>query len=109
MKLYEQLTYEQRCQIEALKKSGISQQVIATLLEVNQSSISRELSRNTGSRGYHHNQAHHKSVDRRQETVKSHKMTAQLIDEIEDKLLLKWSPEQISGWLLVNQSTCSRR
>jgi IS30 family transposase len=106
METYKQLTYAQRCQIEVLKKSGISQQAIAALIGVNQSSVSRELSRNTGLRGYRHNQAQRKAVERRQETVKPHKMTAQLIDEIDDKLLLKWSPEQISGWLLVNQNIC---
>ena len=104
MKSHKQLTYEQRCQIEALKKSGISQQAIATLIGVNQSTVSRELSRNTGLRGYRHNQAQRKSIERRQNTVKPHKMTPELIDEIDDKLLLKWSPEQISGWLLVNQN-----
>lgn len=103
MRTYKQLTYEQRCQIEVLKKSGISQQAIATLIGINQSSVSRELSRNTGLRGYRQNQAHRKSVERRQATAKPHKMTPILIDEIEDKLLLKWSPEQISGWLLMNQ------
>ena len=35
---------------------------------------------------------------------KPHKMTAQLIDEIDDKLYLKWGSEQISGWLLVEQN-----
>lgn len=104
MKAYKQLTYEQRCQIEALKKSGISQKAIAAVVGVNQCSISRELSRNTGQRGYRHKQAHHKTVERRQEVVKRRKMTAQLIDEIEDKLLLKWSPEQISGWLRINRN-----
>ena len=104
MRTYKQLTYEQRCQIEALKKSGISQQCIATLICVSQSSISRELSRNTGERGYRHQQAQRKSVERRQATAKPHKMTAELIDEIEDKLLIRWSPEQVSGWLLLNQN-----
>lgn len=106
MRTYKQLTYEQRCQIEALKKSGISQQAIAALITVSQSSVSRELSRNTGLRGYRHDQAHRNSIERRQATAKPHKMTAELIDEIEDKLFLKWSPEQISGWLLMNQDTC---
>jgi transposase, IS30 family len=97
MRTYKQLTYEQRCQIEALKKSGISQQAIATLIGVSQPSVSRELARNTGERGYRHNQAQQKSIERRQTTVNPHKMTAELIDEIEDKLWQKWSPEQISG------------
>jgi transposase, IS30 family len=106
MRTYKQLTYEQRCQIEALKKSGISQQAIAKLIGVSQSSVSRELSRNTGLRGYRHDQAQRKSIERRQATAKLHKMTAPLIDEINDKLFLKWSPEQISGWLLVNKRVC---
>lgn len=106
MRTYKQLTYEQRCQIEALKKSGISQQAIAALIHVSQSSVSRELSRNVGGRGYRHKQAHQKMVERRQASIKPHKMSAKLIDEIEDKLFLKWSPEQISGWLLVNEDTC---
>jgi transposase, IS30 family len=106
MRTYKQLTYEQRCQIEALKKSGISQQAIAALITVSQSSVSRELSRNSGLRGYRHHQAHQKMITRRQATARPHKMTAQLMDEIDDKLFLKWSPEQISGWLLVEQDIC---
>ncbi|WP_201294528.1 helix-turn-helix domain-containing protein [Colwellia sp. 20A7] len=53
MKTYKQLTYEERRQIYALNKSAISQNKIAALLSVSQSTISRELSRNTGSRGHH--------------------------------------------------------
>jgi IS30 family transposase len=106
MRTYKQLTYEQRCQIEALKKSGISQQAIAGIIGVSQSSVSRELSRNTGLRGYRHGQAHRASLERRQATAKPYKMTAELIDEIDDKLYSKWSPEQISGWLLVEKEIC---
>lgn len=106
MGTYKQLTYEQRCQIEALKKSGISQQAIAANISVSQSSVSRELSRNTGLRGYRHDQAHRISIERRQAIAKPYKMKAELIDEIADKLYLKWSPEQISGWLLVEQEIC---
>jgi IS30 family transposase len=105
MSTYQQLTYEQRCQIEALKKSGFSQQAIADVIEVAQSTISRELSRNTGERGYRHIQAQRKTVDRRQATAKPHKMTAELIDKVEDKIYEKWSPEQISGWLDVEEAT----
>ena len=105
MRTYKQLTYEQRCQIEVLKKSGITQQRMADLIGVSQSSISRELSRNTGLRGYRQAQAQRQTLERRQATVKRHKMTAVLIDEIEDKLFIKWSPEHISGWLLANQDT----
>lgn len=105
MGTYKQLTYEQRCQIEALNRSGITQEAIADLLGKSQSCISREISRNSGLRGYRHKQAQSKAEERRRATAKPHKMNAELIDEIEDKLWLKWSPEQISGWLKLNQVT----
>ncbi|WP_139015434.1 helix-turn-helix domain-containing protein, partial [Pseudoalteromonas sp. TB64] len=54
MRHYKQLTYAQRCQIAVLKKSGFTQQTIAELTNLSQSTISRELSRNTGKRGYRH-------------------------------------------------------
>ena len=54
---YQQLTYEQRCQISALKKRGCSQREIAETVGTSQSTVSRELARNTGNRGYRHRQA----------------------------------------------------
>ena len=39
---------------EALKKNGISQQVIAAIISVSQSSVLKELSRNTELLGYRH-------------------------------------------------------
>lgn len=100
MNSYKQLTYEQRCQIYILKKSGMSQQAIADTIGVSQSAISRELKRNTGERGYRHHQAQQKSDERRAEAAKAIKMTPDMIQLIESKLREKWSPEQISGWLL---------
>ncbi|MFA7554751.1 MAG: IS30 family transposase, partial [Spongiibacteraceae bacterium] len=70
---------------------------------VSQSTVSRELSRNKGDRGYRHKQAQEKMVQRRREAVKPTKMTPALIAEIELKLRIEWSPEQISGWLLVGK------
>ena len=46
------MTYEQRCQIFALNKTGMSQNKIAKQLNVSQSTVSRDFSRNTGKRGY---------------------------------------------------------
>ncbi|MDP1931955.1 MAG: IS30 family transposase [Gammaproteobacteria bacterium] len=97
---YKQLTYEQRCQIEVLKRSGFSQQQVADALGVNQSSISRELCRNRGERGYRHKQAHGKAVARRVAAVVATKMKPTLINQIVRKVREHWSPEQISGWLL---------
>src|SRR5690606_25855133 len=98
---YNQLAYEQRCQISALIKSGMSQREIASNIGTSQSTVSRELARNTGDRGYRHKQAHEKAVKRRRATAKPTKMTLLMKAIIDDKLRLEWSPEQISGWLLV--------
>lgn len=99
MKTYKQLTYEQRCQIYALKKIGRSQTAIAELLKVTQPTISRELKRNTGLKGYRYQQAQRLTEQRRKLAIKSMKMTSSMIQTIETKLVEKWSPEQISGWL----------
>ena len=82
----------------------MSQSEMARIIGVKQPTISRELSRNKGFRGYRHKQAHQQALKRREEKRKWHKMTKELIDEIEDKLYEKWSPEQISGWLLQEQA-----
>lgn len=100
MSNYKQLTYEQRCQIEVLKKSRMTQQEIADAVETSQSTISRELKRNRGQRGYRHKQAQRKTDDRRYSAAKAVKMDDLVIERVELKLREKWSPEQISGWLL---------
>lgn len=99
MSNYKQLTYEQRCQIEVLKKSGMSQQAIADTVGTSQSTISRELKRNTGQRGYRHRQAQGKAEARHHNSAKAAKMTESMIEAVEQRLAEKWSPEQISGWL----------
>ena len=103
MKTNKQLTYEQRCQISVLKESGMIQQHIASIINVDQSTISRELRRNTGQRGYRHKQAQPMSADRRFGATKFLKMTPGMINLIESKLREKLSPEQISGWLLAER------
>ncbi len=54
---YTQLTQEQRYQIYALRKAGFNQSLIAAELAVHKSTITRELKRNTGQRGYRPQQA----------------------------------------------------
>ena len=62
---YHHLTYDQRCQIYVLKKSGKCQTEIAMLVETTQSTINKELKRNNGKKGYRYKQAHAKSIQRR--------------------------------------------
>ena len=104
MKKYSQLTEVQRYQIEALKKAKKDQQEIAVILGVSSSTISRELKRNTGQRGYRPKQAHIKALTRREEACKVIKMTAEVVTLIEAKIRLDWSPEQVSGWLNEEQA-----
>lgn len=78
---------------------GDSQTAIAETLGISQSTISRELRRNTGRRGYRHRQAQRRATARRQGAHKALKMTPEVIAWVEQQLPLKWSPEQISGWL----------
>lgn len=97
---YQHLTYDQRCQIYILKERGDTSSAIAKALGVHRCSISRELKRNTGQRGYRYKQAHQKASERRLSALQSNrKMTSELITVIEEKLRLQWSPVQISGWL----------
>ena len=98
---YLHLTCEQRCLIYALLQSGHSQAHIARQIGVDPSTISRELVRNTGARGYRFKQAHEKASQRRQEASdKPRKMTPDLVELIEEKLTQEqWSPDQISGRL----------
>lgn len=103
MNTYKQLTYEQRCQIYVLKESDMSQQKIADSIGTSQSAISRELKRNTGKRGYRYKQAQRKSDERRAKAAKAVKMMPDMILLIKSKLRKKWSPEQVSGWLLTEQ------
>lgn len=97
---YRRLTAEDRCQIYALNKQGCGQEQIAVHLGFSQSSISRELSRNRGRRGYRHQQAQSKAEARQAVRTCPRKLTKALRRQIETKLrTARWSPEQISGWL----------
>ena len=95
------LTYEERCQMSVLLKSGKSKRSIGRLLGRPHSTIVREVSRNSGGRGYRHVQAQKMANERRSlVSRKPSKMTPELIQEI--TFMLKEtqpSPVQISGRL----------
>jgi IS30 family transposase len=96
---YHHLTYETRCQIYALKQRGDSAAKIAKQLHVNRSTVSREIQRNSGGKGYRYKQADANAKQRRRSTSnKPRKMHTETIALIQEKLGLQWSPEQISGW-----------
>jgi len=104
---YTQLTREQRYQIYALKKAGQTQTAMAALLGVHKSSISRELRRNHGQRGYRPGRAH-ELAEARQRAAHRPRISAQTWVVVESLLRRDWSPEQVAGRLrLEGQPTVS--
>lgn len=92
---YSQLTSGERNQIYALLQEDVSRNRIALILGRALSTISREIRRNRGQRGYRPRQAHRKAQERRH-IPRSYKMTPEVIACIEEKLREEHSPEQIS-------------
>ena len=98
---YHHVTRDIRSQIYALKATGSSLREIAKIVERDVSTLSREISRNTGGRGYRYKQADAKAMTRRANASRTpKKLTPELIATIETNLLEKWSPDQISGRLM---------
>lgn len=96
MRAYRQLTDEDRIEIYAMKQAGKQQNEMAAELGVHPCTISRELVRNAGLRGYRPKQAQQKMLYRRFTARKAVKMTPETIDYIERKLGQEHSPEQIA-------------
>lgn len=95
---YTQLTREQRYQIYALKKANHSQAEMAAVIGCHKSTISRELSRNGGQRGYRPKQAQELALARKQSAHRP-RIGPATWSSVESLLLKQWSPEQISGRL----------
>jgi transposase, IS30 family len=104
MRTYSQLTQEQRYQIYALQKTGHSGSETAEVIGVHKSTVSRELKRNRGQRGYRPQQAHSLALEHRQKAVP--RITAESWTLVERLLRQDWSPEQISGRLKKEQGVC---
>jgi IS30 family transposase len=100
---YKQLTQHQRYQIKALLKSGQNQTEIANTIEVDKSTISRELKRNRGERGYRPKQAQGKAKSRRKR--ERGRINTETWAWIEAKIREDWSPEQIKLWMKTNAET----
>lgn len=99
---YTHLTEEERYQIDELQRQGYLQKEIANALGRSESTLSRELERNRGERGWRPRQAHNKALCR----LSSRGMTnAHRIDETAWEYAKahlqqeQWSPEQITGRL----------
>ncbi|MCP5346548.1 MAG: IS30 family transposase [Gammaproteobacteria bacterium] len=96
--MYTQLTQEERYQIHALLKAGFDQTEIAMVLKRHKSTISREIRRNSGLRGYRPKQAQRLTDERKQSRVMPRISTSSWSTVV--RLLREdWSPEKISLWL----------
>lgn len=96
---YRQLTQAQRYQISALLTVGRSQREIAETLGCHNTTINREIRRNSGVAGYDPDQAQHRSEYRRRTARKAHKRVSSLIHCVSDLIRKRWSPDQIAGVL----------
>jgi transposase, IS30 family len=101
MRTYYQLTQEQRYQIYALQKTGHSGAEIADVIGVHKATVSRELRRNRGGRGYRPQQAQKLALARRSKA--GSRISAETWAVVEKLLRQEWSPEQISGRLKKEQ------
>ncbi len=104
---YQQLTQAQRYQIYALRKAQFNQTEIASELGVHKATVSREVRRGRGERGYRPKQAQELAVARLRLRVRP-RIEPQTWQQVKTLLAKQWSPAQISGRLkLERQPTVS--
>ena len=97
--MYTQLASEERHYIAMGLKKGDSIRQIARDIDRSHTTISREITRNTGNRGYRYKQAQNRATARHESKEKAVKMNDTLKSKITIYLEQDWSPEQISGRL----------
>ena len=88
-----------RYYIQVERKKKVSQSKIAEALGPSQGTISRELKRNSGKKGYRHKQADRFAHERLASKTKAVKMTEEMKYIVSVCILNDWSPEQISSRL----------
>ena len=94
--MYKHLSREERYQIHSLLKAKHSISDIARLLGRHRSTISRELSRGRGLRGYRAEQACRKASGRARHSRNARRVDASVWADVVFYLGLQWSPEQIA-------------
>lgn len=105
---YQHLSQEERYQIYILMKDGKTQSQIATLLNRHKSTISRELARNTGNRGYRPRQACLLAEERSLGSRNAAQINSKDWDTAVTCLHKKWSPEQIADQVGISHETIYR-
>ena len=102
---YKHLSQIERYQIYSLMKANQSIPQIAEQLGRHKSTISRELGRNKGCRGYRPKQACELALNRSQGSCNAREVEPWVKREADVLLDLQWSPEQIAGKLSVSHET----
>lgn len=103
---YKHLTREERYQIHTLRRQGVSLGCIAAELGRSRSTISRELQRNAGPRGYKPAQAHDQARARQCLRRNAQHFSNADWQHVEALLRLFLSPEQVSGRLRLEKAIC---
>jgi len=109
---YKQLSYEERIQIDVLKRNGVSVRGIAAVLERSPNTISRELKEKQVKGLYIPKKAHHKTYWRRYQSKRGCLKVAlspPLIALVHEKLALGWSPERIAGYARTQGDVVSKK
>jgi IS30 family transposase len=96
---YNHLSSAERYHIAIELKKKVPHNQIAKSIGRSQSTVSREISRNTGLRGYRNKQADRFARERHAEKKKVSKMTEEIKYIVSACLQNDWSPEQIAGRL----------
>ena len=109
--MYRQLTSQQRSQIFALLQRRTPRKEIALIVGCSQSTISRELKRNSTDKGnYLWDKAHAKALERRKRTTSNRKLDSVLVWRIKQLIIdNQWSPEQICGVLAKENISVSKQ
>jgi len=94
---YKHLTQEERYHIYEGKTIRKSLRKIAEELKRDVSTLSREIRRNKGGRGYRPCQAHRLASERKSRCINGRQVEQQVWDAAQLCLKEKWSPEQIAG------------
>jgi IS30 family transposase len=102
---YKQLSQNERYQIYSLKQAKLTMTQIALALGRHKSTISRELNRNKGARGYTPKQACELAQLRSQGSRNARKIDVWVKREMVVLLNLQWSPEQIAEQLPISHES----
>lgn len=105
---YQHLSQTERYQIYILMKDGKTQSQIAQLLNRHKSTISRELARNTGLKGYRPKQACLLAEERSLGSRNAVHINPKYWDMAVTCLHKKWSPEQIADQVGISHETIYR-